>query len=90
MSDKNREIEIFSAGCSVCQDVVRQIKEAACPSCDVKVLDMTEADIKKRAADLGIKSIPAVVIDGTLADCCANRGIDLDVLRKAGLGQQIT
>jgi hypothetical protein len=25
---------------------------------------------------LGIRSLPAVVIDGTLADCCAGRGPD--------------
>jgi hypothetical protein len=28
-----------------------------------------------------------VVIDGALADCCSGRGIDVDVLRAAGLGQ---
>ena len=28
----------------------------------------------------------AIVIDGTLANCCSGRGVDLDVLRQAGLG----
>ena len=35
----------------------------------------------KRARELGIRSIPAVAIDGKLGDCCAGRGIDPDVLR---------
>jgi len=90
MADKTRKIEIFSAGCSVCQDVVRDVKNAACQSCDIQVLDMKSDDIRKRAGDLGIKSVPAVVIDGKLADCCSTRGVDLDVLRSAGLGKQIT
>jgi len=90
MANKTRKIEIFSAGCSVCDDVVRQIQEAACTSCDIQVLDMKTTDIRNRAADLGIKSIPAVVIDGKLADCCANRSFDLKALRSAGLGQTVS
>jgi len=81
-----RKIEIFSADCSVCQDVVEQVKAAACPSCDVAVVSMTDAHIAARAKSLGIRSLPAVVIDGKLANCCAG-GVDLDVLRAAGLGR---
>ena len=90
MGEKTRRIEIFSADCPVCQSVVSQVQGAACSSCDIQVLDMKAPDIQKRAADLGIKSVPAVVIDGKLADCCASRSVDLDVLRSAGLGQPIT
>ncbi len=89
MTDKKRKIEIFSADCPLCEDVIRQVKEASCPSCDIEVLDIKESSIQKRAALLGIKSVPAVVINGKLADCCASRGVDLDVLRSAGLGRQI-
>jgi hypothetical protein len=42
-----------------------------------------------RAKSLGIRSVPAVVIDGTLAACCAGRGPDEATLRAAGLGQPI-
>ena len=90
MAGITRKIEIFSAGCSICDDLVEQIKDAACPSCDIRVLDMKAPDIQKRAADLGIRSVPAVAIDGKLADCCAGRGVDLNVLRSAGLGQPIS
>jgi predicted thioredoxin/glutaredoxin len=84
-----RKIEIFSAGCSVCENLVEQVHDAACSSCDIQVLDMKSPDIQERAAGLGIKSVPAVVIDGKLADCCAGRGVDLNVLRSAGLGQPL-
>lgn len=89
MADKRREIEIFSAGCALCEDAIRAVRDAACPSCDVRVLDMTSADVRRRAAEIGVKSVPAVVVDGVLADCCAGRGVDVDVLRAAGLGRQI-
>ena len=81
-----RKIEIFSAGCAVCDEVVTQVKDMACPSCDIIVLDMQNQNIADRAKTLGIKSLPAIVIDGKLADCCANRGIDESVLKAAGVG----
>lgn len=84
-----RQIEIFSAGCAACRDVVDQVTDLACPSCAVTVLDMNKADVAARAAALGIRSVPAVVIDGRLADCCAGRGVDQAVLRAAGLGQPL-
>jgi hypothetical protein len=30
----------------------------------------------------------AIVIDGELASCCSNRGVDLEALRSAGLGRR--
>lgn len=84
-----RRIEIFSAGCPVCDDVIAQIRAAACPSCDITVSDMHDAATAKRAKQLGVRSVPAVAVDGALVDCCAGRGPDLEVLRSAGLGQPI-
>ncbi len=69
-----RTIEIFSAGCPACEAAVAQIREIACPSCKVTVLDMKAPGIAERAAALGIGSVPAVVIDGKPADCCAGPG----------------
>jgi hypothetical protein len=48
---------------------------------------MADSPIAARAKDLGIRSVPAVVIDGRLADCCAGRGPDMAVLEAAGLGR---
>ena len=87
MSDVKRRIEIFSAGCAVCADVVQQVRAAACPSCDIQVLDMATPAVATRARELGIRSLPAVAIDGRVADCCASRGVDVDALRAAGLGR---
>ena len=50
---------------------------------------MQDAAIARRAKDLGIYSVPAVVVDGELADCCTGRGPDEAALRAAGVGQPI-
>ncbi len=86
MRDK-RQVEVFSAGCPTCDEAVAMVREMACGDCDVAVLDMRETTVAERARALGVRSLPAVVIDGRLADCCAGRGPDRGVLAAAGLGQ---
>jgi glutaredoxin 3 len=85
MADK-RKIEIFSAGCAVCDETVEMVKRVACPSCEVEVLDMTDPAMAARAKQHGVKSVPAVMVDGKLADCCAGRGPNEASLRAAGIG----
>ncbi len=89
MTDQKRTIEIFSAGCPTCKAVIADVRSAACASCDVTVLDMHSTSVHQRAQALGITSVPAVVIDGQLADCCSQHGVDIDVLKSAGLGRPI-
>ncbi len=81
-----RKVEIYSAGCPVCGETIAQVRALACPSCEVTVVDMHDPAVAERAAALGIRSLPAVAVDGRLADCCAGRGVDLDVLRRLGVG----
>jgi hypothetical protein len=83
-----RRVEVFSAGCLICQDAIVLVNDMACSSCDVTVLDTNDAAVAERARKLGIRSIPAVVIDGKLAECCG-RSVDESTLRAAGLGQPI-
>ena len=84
--DSKRKVEIFSAGCDCCEETISLIKSIACSSCDITVLDMNRPDIAERATNLGIRSVPAVVINGELAGCCAGRGPDEQTLRSVGLG----
>jgi glutaredoxin len=81
-----RNVEVFSAGCPACEPVVELVKSMACRSCDVQVLDMKRPEVASRAKEYGIKTVPAVVIDGKLAACCQGAGPDADTLRAAGLG----
>jgi glutaredoxin len=87
---RQRRIEVFSAGCPACEETLDLVNRLACPSCEVLILDMHDPAVARRARGLGIRSVPAVVIDGNLADCCAGRGPDEATLRGAGLGQPIS
>ncbi len=86
MSHKRR-IEIFSAGCAVCDETVALVNKLACPSREVEVLDMQTDDVAAKAKQYGVRSVPAVVVDGKLAACCAGRGPDEASLRAAGIGE---
>ena len=87
MSTK-RKIEIFSAGCPACEETIALVNRITCASCAVEVVDMHQSAGAAKAKQYGIRSIPAVVVDGKLADCCAGRGPDEAVLRAAGVGVQ--
>jgi glutaredoxin len=82
-----RQVEVFSEGCAACQETIDLINQIACPSCEITVHDMHDAAVAKRAKALGIRSVPAVVVNDKLADCCAGRGVDAAMLRAAGIGQ---
>lgn len=84
-----RTVEVFSAGCAACEETLALVQRLACPSCDVSVLDMHDAAVAARAKTLGVSSVPAVAVDGRLADCCAGRGPDEAALRVAGLGSAL-
>jgi glutaredoxin len=84
-----RKIEIFSAGCPACEDAIKLVNSIACPSCDVEVRYMDEEDIATKAKQYGVRSVPAVVVDGKLADCCVGGGVDEAALRSAGIGVPI-
>lgn len=84
-----RIIEIFSAGCPVCNESIESIKKLACLSCEVHILDMHDKKVAEKARKFGVRSVPAVAIDGKLAECCSSRGIDLEILMREGLGQPI-
>jgi hypothetical protein len=73
----------------VCKDTIDMVNRAACPSCEVSILDMSDPNVASRARSLGVRSVPAVAVDGKLADCCAGRGPDETTLRAAGLGTPI-
>ena len=84
-----RKVEVFSAGCAVCVEVIDAVKREAGSSSEVIVHDMKNIQVARRAKELGVRSVPAVVIDGKLASCCAGRGVDIQVLKNAGLGKAL-
>lgn len=87
--NEKRQIEIFSAGCPLCQNTIDMVNRMACASCEISVLDMYDSKVAKRAVKLGIGSVPAVAVNGKLVDCCSGRGVDENGLRTAGIGQPL-
>jgi glutaredoxin 3 len=83
--DNKRKVEIFSAGCALCQEVIDVVRREAGSSFEVIVRNMMDARSLGRAEELGIRSVPAVVIDGTLASN-AGGGVDIQAL-KSELGR---
>jgi hypothetical protein len=77
-----RQIEVFSAGCAVCTEVIEMVRHAAGPSDEFTVHDMKDINVVRHAKSLGVSSVPSVVIDGKLADYCSG-----ELLRAAGLGR---
>jgi glutaredoxin len=80
---QKHKIEIFSAGCATCKETIDMVKKIAGPDHEVQIHDMHQHEIASRAKQHGVRSLPAVVIDGKLAGCCAGRGPDEHVLREA-------
>lgn len=83
-----RHVDVFVAGCPVCEPTVRLVQELACPDCEVTVHDLREGGADA-AARYGIGSVPAVVVGGALAACCQGRGPDRQSLIAAGIGQRL-
>ena len=76
---KSKTIEVFSAGCSLCDEAIEIVKRLA-GSHQIVIHDMNTLEAAERAKEYGVRSVPAVVIDGKLASCCAC-GPKEDVLR---------
>lgn len=89
MVAKNRKVEILSAGCPLCRDIIDLVERIACASCDVVVLDMNDDEVYRRSQTVGVKRIPAVVIDGKLAECCVAGVPNESDLRAAGIGRAL-
>ena len=78
-----KKVEVFSAGCTTCKETIELVKRIAGSSHEIVIHDMHKPDIATKAKQYGVRSVPAVVIDGKLAGCCAGRGPDEQVLRSA-------
>ena len=88
-----RKVEIFTAGCHLCEDAVDLVKELACPDCEVTVYDLRErcSDLTciEKATLYGVTSVPTVVVDGRIVECCRRPAVNAEALRTAGIGQAL-
>ncbi len=91
MPNAKRRVDVFTAGCPICDEAVSLAKSLACPSCEVQVYDLREGcathECREKATRYGISAVPAVVVNGVHLDCCRRAPITADRLREAGIGQ---
>lgn len=85
-------VEVFTAGCPLCDETVKLVKNLACENCDVQIYDLREGcasnECREKATRYGIHRVPAVVVDGKLAECCQNQQpVTREALVLAGIGQ---
>ena len=85
-----KQIEIFTAGCPVCEPIVALVKETACPNCVITVYNLSEQsenpEIMAKMNTYGIKRLPAIAVDENLIGCCKNVEITKNDLINAGIG----
>ncbi len=90
MTTTKRRIEIFTAGCPLCDDAVRLVKELKCEDCEVTIHNLGEAGTAlDKARAYGIHRVPAVVVDGKLAECCNVGPVTAEGLQAAGVGRRL-
>lgn len=82
-----RQIEVFTAGCPVCEPAVALVNEMTCPDCEVTIHNLRESGAEQ-AAHYGVRTIPAVVVDGTVL-LAATLPITREALAQAGVGQRL-
>ncbi len=92
MQNQNkRKIELFTAGCAVCEPVVEMVKAMACASCDVVIYNLSQPcetkECLEKVKTYGIKALPAIAVNGKLLSCCQNKGISPEELINAGIGK---
>jgi hypothetical protein len=75
MSEK-RKVEVFTAGCPVCEGVVNMVNELACPHCEVTIYN-------------GVTAVPSIAVNGQLLESCKRGPITKKELQAAGIGKPL-
>ena len=88
MAEKRR-VEVFTAGCPVCQGVVEMVNELACPNCDLAIYNLNRNEGVDKAKAYGVTALPSVVVNGQLLGCCKRSPITKEDLETAGIGKQL-
>ncbi|MGI8924850.1 MAG: thioredoxin family protein [Fimbriimonadales bacterium] len=80
------KIEVFIAGCPLCDEAVRTVKETACPNCEITVYDLREGceimECREKARAYGVTR----VVVGKLYSCCEGSKVKATDLWAAGVG----
>ncbi|MBS4023224.1 MAG: thioredoxin family protein [Dethiobacter sp.] len=85
-----RKVEVFTAGCPLCEETVRMVRELVCECCELEIIDLNKGcrSCLGKASSYGIHHVPAVVVDGKLVEGSSEqKPITREALIAAGIGQ---
>lgn len=77
-------IDVYTAGCPLCESAVHQATEAAGDRHEIAVHDLhRDQDAASAARKAGVTTVPAIVVDGGLLGCCRSGGVSRSELDDA-------
>jgi len=82
-----RKVEVFTSGCYLCEETVKLVKEITCSSCELSIHDLSKKEGVDKAKSYGVTSVPTVVVDGKIVECCKRGKPDRNMLEAAGIGK---
>ncbi|MEO5989862.1 MAG: thioredoxin family protein [Candidatus Eisenbacteria bacterium] len=81
-----RKFEVCSAGCPCCKEAIKLVQSITCENCDVQILELrSDKAAQGKANAYGVKRVPAVAVNGKLAECCQG-AVSVETLREMGVG----
>jgi glutaredoxin len=86
-----RKVEVFTAGCPLCDETVKMVQDLACESCEISIYNLQSKtpEYLEKAKSYGVNSVPTVVVNGKVLGCCKRGRITREDLETAGIGQPI-
>jgi glutaredoxin len=88
MSEKRR-VEVFTAGCPVCEGVVNMVNELACPHCEVTIYNLNNNEGVEQSQAYGVTAVPSIAVNGQLLESCKRSPITKKELQAAGIGKPL-
>jgi glutaredoxin len=83
-------IELFTAGCPLCDPVIKLVKETATDNCEIVIYDLVKQCAEKtcinKMKQYGVNHVPSIVVNGKLLHCC-ERSVTKQDLINAGIGR---
>lgn len=87
MATTKRQVEVFTAGCPLCDPVVEMVQRVACENCDVTIYSLKDdPQAAEQVKAAGVQRVPMVLVDGQPAECCTVGPVTEVGLRTAGIG----
>jgi MerR family transcriptional regulator, copper efflux regulator len=87
MATRTRKVEVYTAGCPICEPAVELVRRIASSGDDVTVYDVnSDPQAAARARAANVTRLPTVLVDGRPAGCCQLGPVTEAELRAAGVG----